>query len=79
MDSSYLKDLLWRGREVQFYYGAKKYIVKLVNYRSTTEYAFGPEFGNKITSDYFDDIWYRRDYGANLGEMLREAQYVSVC
>ena len=41
MDPSYLKDLLWRGREVEFDYGANRYTIKLVDYRSSTEYAFG--------------------------------------
>lgn len=78
MDPSYLKDLLWRGREVEFEYGAHRYTVKLVDYRSTTEYAFGRKWGDKITSDYFDDILYRRDYGASLSDMLKEVSSSSV-
>ena len=53
MDPSYLKDLLWRGREVEFDYGAHRYTVKLVDYRSTSEYAFGRKWGDKVTSDFF--------------------------
>ncbi len=72
MNTGYLKDLLWTGHEVEFEYEANRYTVKLINYRSTTEYAFGKKWGNKITSDYFDDILYRRDYGVSLNEMLNE-------
>ena len=72
MDPSYLKNLLWSGREVEFDYKANRYTVKLVDYRSSTEYAFGRKWGNKITSDIFDDILYTRDYGTSLHDMLRE-------
>jgi hypothetical protein len=72
MDPSYLKDLLCRGREVEFDYGSQRYTVKLVDFRSTTEYAFGKKWGDKITSDIFDGILYRRDYGRSLYEMIRE-------
>jgi hypothetical protein len=72
MDPSYLKSLLWRGREVEFDYGANRYTIKLVDYRSTAEYAFGKKWGNKITSEYFDGILYRNDYGTSLNQMLKE-------
>lgn len=76
MDSSYLKDLLWQGREVEFDYGMNTYVVKLIDYRSTTEFSFGPKWGKKITSYFFDDIFYRREYGASLCEMLRDASSI---
>ncbi|MCQ2570822.1 MAG: hypothetical protein MJ154_01040 [Candidatus Saccharibacteria bacterium] len=78
MDPSYLKDLLWRGREVEFEYGAYRYTVKLVDYRSTSEYAFGRKEGTKFTSDFFDDILYCRDYGVSLYQMLKEISSSSV-
>ena len=71
MDPSYLKDLLWRGREVEFDYGSNRYTLKLINYRSSTEYSFGKKWGNKITSKYLDTLLYSRDYGASLYEMLK--------
>lgn len=71
MNESYLKDLLWRGREIEFDYNCKRYTVKLVNYHSTSEYTFGPKWGNKISSSYFEGIWTRRDYGYTLQEMLQ--------
>ena len=71
MSPSYLKDLLQRGREVRFDYYAKRYVVKLVYYYSTSEYAFGLEWGTKITSSSFDDILYRHDYGFSLWDMIR--------
>jgi len=72
MNASYLKDLLWTGHEVEFDYETHRYTIKLINYRSTTEYAFGRKWGDKITSDYFDGILYRRDYGVSLYDMLNE-------
>ena len=78
MDPSYLKDLLRRGREVEFDYGAHRYVLKHIDYRSTEEYAFGRKWGEKVTSDYFDDILYRRYYGASLSEMLKEISSSSI-
>ena len=73
MDPSYLKDLLWRGREVEFDYGMTRYVVKRVEYYTKSEYTFGRTWGNdRISSDYFDGILHRHDYGASLSEMLRE-------
>ena len=72
MDTSYLKGLLDCGKEVRFYYGAYSYILKKVQMHSLMEYTFGRELGQKVTTSYFDDILYRRYYGQNLVEMLKE-------
>ncbi|MBR5670199.1 hypothetical protein IKX12_03965 [Candidatus Saccharibacteria bacterium] len=71
MSESYLKDLLWRGRQVEFDHGMKRYVVKLVDYAFKSEYAFGEKYGRKTTSDYFEGILYLRDYGYSLSELLR--------
>ena len=70
MDPSYLKDLLCRGREVEFEYYAKRYVVSRVEYPSMYEYAFGPKWGTKYTSKYFEDILYRNYFGDTLSTML---------
>ena len=73
MDPSYLKDLLWRGREVEFVFQSQRYTVKQVQYRATTEYAFGKKWGSKITSNYFDGILYSRELnGYSLSDMLSQ-------
>lgn len=71
MSPSYLKDLLMRGREVEFDFGASRYSLKRVMYRSTTEFAFGRKWGDKVTSSYFDELYYRRIDGYSLSEMLQ--------
>lgn len=71
MSESYLKDLLWRGRQVEFDYGMRRWAVKLVDYAFKSEYAFGDKYGKKTTSDSFEDILYSRDYGYTLAEILR--------
>ena len=70
MSPSYLKDLLLGGREIEFDFGTKRYVLKRVIYRSTTEFAFGQKWGEKITSSYFDDLYYRRIDGYSLSEMM---------
>ena len=73
MDQSYLKDLLWRGREVEFDYGTSRYVITKTDRRLRTEYSFGRKWGGTmITSDYFDGILYRREFGTSLYDMLRE-------
>jgi len=79
MDSSKLKDLLWHGCEVEFEYGSKSYVVKMIDYRSTTEYSFGPKWSNKITTEYFDLLLNRHDFGPSLSEILKEGRYVGWC
>lgn len=79
MSPSYLKDLLWNGREVELEYGFNRYVVKKIDYRATTEYSFGPKWGNKITTEYFDLLLNRHDFGASLSEMLSEGKYVGCC
>ena len=76
MNPSYLKDLLLLGREVEFEYGMNRYVVKKIDFHSTTEFSFGPKTGSKITSEYFDLLLYRRDFGSSLYEMLEETQFV---
>ncbi len=71
MDLGYLKDLLSRGREVEFEFASRRYTIKRVLFSSTTEYAFGEKWGDKYTSSYFDEIYYRRINGYSLSEMLR--------
>ncbi|MBR3322480.1 hypothetical protein IKG13_00210 [Candidatus Saccharibacteria bacterium] len=71
MDLGYLKDLLSRGREVEFVFASRHYTVKRVLFASTTEYAFGQKWGDKVTSSYFDELFYRRIDGYSLSEMLQ--------
>jgi len=72
MDPSYLKDLLMRGREVQFDFGANRYVMSRVLYSSTTEFSFGRKWGEKITTSYFDEFFYcRRIDGYSPSEMLQ--------
>ena len=79
MDPSYLKDLLWRGREVEFDYGTSSYSVKLVDLHSTTEFIFCKKWSNStLTSDYFEGILYNRGFGVTLDDILKEVSGSSI-
>ncbi|MBP5633652.1 hypothetical protein J6X13_01820 [Candidatus Saccharibacteria bacterium] len=72
MSEGTLRQLLWSGRQIEFEFNMERYQVKLVNYAFSTEYAFGKKYGMKVTSAYFDDIFYRRHYSYSLAEMLQK-------
>lgn len=71
MSPSDLKNYISCGRQVQFEYFSRSYVVGMVYMYPSSEYAFGPQYGSKITSSSFDDLLYRHDYGFSLSEMLR--------
>ena len=82
MSPSYLKDLLMRGKEVQFDFGANRYVLKGHLYSSTTEFAFGRKYGEKVSSSYFDEFfYYRRVDGYSPSEMLQgvSSSCISIC
>jgi len=72
MSEGTLRQLLWNGRQIEFEFNMERYQVKLVNYAFSTEYAFGKKWGTKITSPYFDEIYFTRHYGYSLSEMLQK-------
>ena len=70
MTESNLKSLLWSGKQIEFDFNLRRYTVKLVHYAFNDEYAFGEKYGRKTTSSYFDDIYFMRENGYSLAEML---------
>lgn len=71
MSESNLRDILCRGRSVSFNYCDRRYVVTTIPMGFRYEYAFGEDRGRKVTSVDLTDLYYRRDYGVSLCEMLQ--------